>query len=363
MFKIARQVLGTSLLSFCAATVTAQEELNVYNWADYIGEDTLANFEQEFGIKVNYDVYDNSAIVDTKLMAGRSGYDVVLHAASNSAQLIPIGVFLELDKTKLPNWENLDPGLLARVEQFDPGNRYGFPYMWGTTGFSYNEDMILERMPDAPLNSADLVFDPEIAARFADCGISFLDSSSEVLGMAMVYLGYDANSVKPVELKAAQELLRGVRPHIKYFSSSKSLLDLPAGEICIAQNWSGDYSVASRRAEEAGVEMTLGFNVPKEGSLMWFDVIYIPSDAPNPEGAHVFINYLMRPDVIADISDYTGYGNVNYKATSLVDEEISSNPAIYPDASILERLSVTTNMPPKIERLRNRAWTRIKAGL
>jgi len=344
-------------------TLLAEGELNVYNWADYIGEATIADFEQEFDIEVNYDFYDTTAIVDAKLMAGRSGYDIVIHAASNSAQLIPIGLFLELDKSKLPNWPNLDPVLLKRVAQFDPDNRYGFPYMWGTTGFSYNRRMILERLPDAPVNSADLVFDPNIVAKFADCGVSLLDSSSEVLGMAMVYLGFEANSVLPNELKAAEQLLRNIRPYIKYFSSTKSLLDLPSEEICIAQNWSGDYSVANRRAAEAGLDVDLQFNIPIEGSLMWFDVAYIPADAPNPDNAHLFINFLMRPEVIADISNFTGYANVNQKATPLVDPDITADPAIYPDEATLNRMSVTTNLAPKIERRRNRVWTRIKAGL
>jgi putrescine transport system substrate-binding protein len=363
MIRAVRQVICVILLFGLVSGARADEELNVYNWADYIGETTLQQFEEEFGITVNYDVYDTAAIVDTKLMAGRSGYDVVIHAASNSAQLIPIGVFQALDKSKLSNWQNLDPILLSRVAQFDPDNRFGFPYMWGTTGFSYNKRLVLERMPEAPLNSADLVFDPEIAAKFADCGISFLDSASEVLGMAMVYLGYDANSVEPLELQHAKDLLSGVRPYIKYFSSTKSLLDLPSEEICIAQNWSGDYSVANRRAEEAGIEVDLQFNIPEEGSLIWFDVAFIPSDAPNPEAAHKFINFLMRPEIIAEISDYTGYANVNLPATPLVDSEITGDPAIYPDDDVLSRMSVTTNLPPKVERLRNRAWTRIKAGL
>ncbi|MEM9621173.1 MAG: polyamine ABC transporter substrate-binding protein [Pseudomonadota bacterium] len=360
-----RIVLLLCLLPSSVATHAAENGgvVNVYNWADYIGENTLAAFEAEFGIRVNYDVYDTSAIVDVKLMAGRSGYDVVIHAASNSAQLIPIGVFQALDKTQLNNWPNLDPLLLSRVAQFDPDNLYGVPYMWGTTGFSYNRRMLQARMVNPPLGSADLVFDPEIVARFADCGVTLLDSASEVLGMALVYLGFEANSVKREELQQAEALLSAIRPYIKYFGSSKLLLDLPSEEVCIAQSWSGDYSVASRRASEAGIEIDLGFNIPAEGSLMWFDVAYIPSDAPNARNAHTFLNYLMRPEVIAEISNYTGYANINHRATQLVDESIRSDPAIYPDAAVLGRMSVTTALPPKIERRRSRTWTRIKSGL
>ena len=352
---------------FHMGTACAEEKsggsLNVYNWADFIGETTLKDFEEEFGIEVNYDVYDNSQIVDVKLMAGKSGYDVVVHAASNSAQLIPIGIYKELDREKLPNWKNLDPALMERVAVFDPGNRYGFPYMWGTTGFSYNKGMVLERMADAPIDSADLIFNPDIVSRFADCGVTLLDSASSVLGMAMVYLGYNANSTVAVELKAAENLLRAIRPYIKYFSSSKMLLDLPAQEVCIAQSYSGDYSVANRLAADEGIDIELKFNIPIEGSLIWFDLIYIPADAPNPDAAHLFINYLMRPDVIAVISDYTGYANANLKATPLVDESMTSDIAVYPDQTVLDRLSVTNILPPKIERRRSRSWTRIKSGL
>jgi putrescine transport system substrate-binding protein len=347
-----------------AATADDPESvLNIYNWADYVGENTLAHFEAEFDIKVNYDTYDNSQIVDAKLMAGNTGYDVVFHGASNSAQLIPIGIFLPLDKTLLPNWKNLDSELLNNFAEFDPGNLYGFPYMWGTTGFSYNHDMLLERMPNAPFNSADLVFDPVVVARFADCGVTLIDSASEVLGMAMMYLGYDANSIEPTQLKEAETLLRKVRPYIKYFSSSKLLIDLPSQEVCIAQSWSGDYAVANRRADDAGIEIDLRFNIPMEGSLAWFDVAFIPADAANISNAHIFLNYLMRPEVIADITNNTGYANVNHKATRLVDRAIASDPAIYPDKAILNRLSTTKVLHPKLERLKSRTWTRIKSGL
>lgn len=337
--------------------------LNVYNWADYIGENTLDEFEEEYGVKVNYDVYDNSQIVDAKLMAGGSGYDIVMHSVSNAAQLMPIGVFRELDLSLLPNWKNLDPALLEQVAEFDPGNRFGFPYMWGTTGFSYNVGMIEERMPNAPVNSAELVFNPDIVSHFADCGVTLLDSASEVLGTALIYLGYDVNSVLPEQLHEAEQLLRAIRPYIKYFGSSKLLLDLPSQEVCIAHSYSGDYSVANRRATEAGIDIELRLNIPTEGSTMWFDIIYIPADADNVKNAHLFIDFLLRPSVIAETSNYIGYANVNRYATKLVDESISSDPGIYPDEAVLERLSISKALPPKIERKRSRIWTRIKSGL
>ncbi len=362
--SLQRSLLLSALL--CAPPVLAQYAggmLNVYNWSDYIGETTLQDFSEEFDIKVNYDVYDSSQVVDTKLLAGRSGYDVVFHAASNSAPLIPAGIYRPLDKSLLPHWKHLDPRLLMRLVEFDPDNRYGVPYMWGTTGFSYNEDMILERMPNAPLSSAELVFNPDVVSRFADCGVTFLDSPSEVLGTALAYLGHDPNSIDPHELEAAGDLVRAVRPYIKYFDSTKMLLDLPSEEVCIAHSWSGDYSVANRRAREAGIDIELGFNIPDEGSLIWFDIMLIPSDASNVRNAHLFMDYLMRPDVIAKISNFTGYANANLAATHLVDLSITTDLAIYPDESIIERSKVTISHPPKLQRLRSRLWTRIKAGL
>ena len=350
----------------CAPAALAEDPggtLNIYNWADYIGEDTLSDFSSEYGIKVNYDVYDSSQVVDTKLLAGRTGYDVVFHAASNSAPLLAVGVYLPLDKSLLPNWKYLEPNLLARVAEFDPGNQYGFPYMWGTTGFSYNKDLVLERMPNAPLNSADLVLNPDVVSRLADCGVSLLDSASEVLGMALLYLGYDASSVDPEELDEAADVLRAVRPYIKYFDSTKLLLDLPSKEICVAQSWSGDYSVATKRARDAGIDIDIGFNIPDEGSLMWFDLGFIPSDARNVRNAHLFLNYLMRPDVIAKITNFTGYANANRAAIHLVDPVLASDLAVYPDEAIIARSTVTLSHPPKIQRLRSRLWTRVKAGL
>lgn len=338
-------------------------QLHVYNWADYIGETTLADFEQKYGIEVNYDVYDSAEMVDAKLLAGSSGYDVVVHAASNAVRLIPAGIFRKLDKDKLTNWDNLDPALLEKFAQYDPGNRYGVPYMWGTTGFSYNRDMVLERMPDAPVNSAALVFDPDIVSKFADCGVTLLDNAGEVIGMAMRYLGHKSNSVNPAHLEEVENLLRSIRPHIKYFSSGKSLLDLPSKEVCIAMNWSGDYSIANRRAENAGIDIDLRFNIPKEGALIWFDVAYIPADATNVDNAHRFLNYLLRPEVIANITNYTGYANANLTANDLIDPEIASDQAIYPDKKTLRRLSPNKALPPKRERLRSRVWTRIKSGL
>jgi len=352
------------LLMGCWPLAVAEEPvLNIYNWADYIGADTIADFESEYGIEVNYDIYEASEMVDAKLMAGSSGYDLVLHSAAFSARLIPVGMYLPLDASRLPNWKHLDPVLLERFDRFDPGLRFGVPYMWGTTGFTYNVDMIRERMPDAPVDSGDLLFNPEVVANFADCGVSLLDAPASVIPTVLVYLGYKADSVVPAELKEAEELLKSIRPYIKYFSSAKLLLDLPSREVCIAQSWSGDYSVASRRARDAGLEVNLAYTMPVEGSTIWFDALYIPADAPHPENAHLFLNFLLRPEVIAPISDFIGYANPNKDATALMEPAVTGDPAIYPDELTQSRLQSARVYPPKIERLRTRIWSRVKSGL
>ena len=346
-----------------AGAVTEEPVLNVYNWADYIGPETIPDFEREYGIEVNYDVYDASPTVDAKLMAGHSGYDVVVHSAGYSSRLQAAGIYTELDRSRLDNWRHLDVELLAQFAHFDPGNRYGLPYMWGTTGFTYNEAMILERMPDAPVDSWAMTFDPSVAGRFADCGISLLEAPTEVIPAALMYLGRDPNSMTPEDLKAAEQVLQAVRPHIKYYSATKFLLDLPAGETCLAGTWSGDYAVATIRAREAGLDIPLKFTVPKEGSTIWFDAAYIPADAPHPDNAHLFLNYLLRPEVIAAATNFTGYANPNRAAMPLVLPEYANDPAIYPDADTLERLRVIYIAGPKVERRRTRAWTRAKSGL
>jgi putrescine transport system substrate-binding protein len=351
------------LLGASVATAAREAVLNIYNWSDYIDPELVKEFEREFGIKVNYDIYDSSEIVDTKLLTGGSGYDIVVHATSFSQRLIPIGVYERVDYARLKNWHHMDPDLLARIRDHFGDDLAGVPYMWGTTGFAYNRQMVLERMPDAPLDSAAMLFDPNIVSRFADCGVSLLDDPTSVIPMAMLYLGYPANSVEPEHLAEVEQLLKRVRPYIKYFSSTKMLLDLPSREVCIAMAWSGDYSVASSRAAEAGVEIDLGYTIPREGAVDWYDNMYIPADAPHPENAYLFLDFMLRPDVIARASNYIGYANANRSATALVDPAITGDPVIYPDPATMERLEPSVILSPKLERRRSRAWTKIKTGL
>ena len=345
-----------------AARGTAKQ-LNIYNWADYINPDAITDFEKEYGIDVTYDIYDSSEIVDTKLMTGRSGYDVVVHAASFTARLATTGIFHPVDFNKLPNWHHLDPDLIRKADEKYSNGLQGVPFFWGTTGITYNVDMIKERMPNAPVDSSALIFDPHIISKFTDCGISFLDDPTSVIPMAMMYLGYPSNSVDLQQLKEVEALVKAVRPYITYFSSTKMLLDLPSEEVCIAMSWSGDYSVASNRAKEAGIDINLDYIIPKEGAGMWFDNMYIPEDAPHRENAYLFLNFMLRPEVIAASSDYIGYANANKSATPLVNPTLTANIAVYPDAETLQRLQTTEVLAPKEERKRSRTWTKIKTGM
>lgn len=337
--------------------------VNVYNWADYIGPTTLADFEAETGIRVNYDEYDSSEIVEAKLLAGSTGYDVVVHGGQYASRLIPLGIFQPLDRSRLPSWPDLDPEVIEKLAVYDPGNVYAAPYMWGSTGFAYNVEMIRERMPDAPLDSGAMIFDPKVVSKFADCGVSFLDSPTDVIPMALVYLGLDGNSTNPDDIHAAEVMLSSVRRYIRYFSSTRILSDMPNDEICVAMSWSGDYAVARERAAEAGIQIDLAYSVPKEGSFFWFDGFFIPSDAPHPDAAMRFIEFMLRPKVVAAVSNQTRYANAVLTARPFVAPDILSDPAVYPDRRVLARLGLLRSLPPKVERGRTRAFARFKAGM
>ena len=373
--QLARQT-WLVLIAIATATVSVASEqdlinaargnakkLNIYNWSDYINPDAITDFEKAYGINVTYDIYDSSELVATKLMTGRSGYDVVVHAASFTARLANAGIFHPVDFDKLPNWHHLDPDLVRTANEKYSNGLQGVPFFWGTTGITYNVDLIKARMPNAPLDSSALIFDPEIISKFTDCGISFLDDPTSVIPMGMMYLGYPANSVDLQQLKEVEALVKAVRPYITYFSSTKMLLDLPSEEVCIAMSWSGDYSVASNRAKEAGIDINLDYIIPKEGGGMWFDSMYIPEDAPHRENAYLFLNYMLRPEVIAASTDYIGYANANKSATALVNPRLTADVAIYPDTETLKRLQTTEVLAPKEERKRSRTWTKIKTGL
>jgi putrescine transport system substrate-binding protein len=357
---------ATLLLSATAVAVSAPAwaagELNVYNWSDYIGENTIEDFAKEFDVKVRYDTYDGNETLEAKLVVGNTGYDIVFPSSSFFARQIKAGIYRPLDRSKLTNWSNLDQWVLKQQAGYDPGNVYAVPYMWGTNGFTYNVAMIKERMPDAPLDSLRMIFDPEVVSKFADCGVSFLDSPEDVFPLALAYMGKDPTSQNPDDITAATEMLMKVRPYIKLFDSQQYLNDLPNSDRCLAMTWSGDYAVAAARAEEAGVDIELAYSVPKEGSNIWFDAMLIPADAPNVENAHLFLNYMLRPDVIAACTNYTYYANGNAAAKPLVLPEILEDPAIYPDEETQKRMFPSVVRNEDVQRVITREWTRLKTG-
>lgn len=359
-----RGLLTALLLAATVAANAAEERvLNVYNWADYIGPATIPDFEKETGIRVNYDLYDSTEVVEAKMLAGSTGYDVVMHAVRYSARLIPIGVYQPLDRSKLPLWDNLDPWVLEVMAGYDPGNRHGMPYMWGSTGYAINRDMVRARMPDAPLGSGAMLFDPKVVARFADCGVSFIDEPTDVIPMVLQYLGHDPNSLEPGHIAAAEAQLKSVRPYIRYFSSTRMINDLPNLEVCVAMSWSGDYAQAMSRAAEVGARVDLAYYTPREGTLYWFDGVFIPADAPHPDNAHRFLNYLLRPEVIAAISNETRYANANRASMPYLDAAVANDPATYPPAAERASAAIGFIYGPKEERHRTRAWSRVKTGL
>ena len=336
--------------------------VSVYNWADFIGKTTVADFERESGIKVDYDTFDSDQTLEAKLLAGGSGYDVVSTATNYFSRQIKAGAYRKLDRSKLSGWANLNPAALALMATADPGNQYAVPYLHAINGFAYNVGMITKRMPDAPVDSLDLLFRPEIIRRFADCGVTFLDSPEDVLQLALLYLHLDPNSTRADDYAAAEELVLKVRPYIRTFDSVEYLNALANQEICIAMSWSSDYAVSMARMHAAGIDVKLAFTVPKEGANATYSGMLIPVDAPHVEEAHEFLNFLLRPDVIAKITNETHYGNENLAANPLVDKAILDDPALYPTAEISKRLYITREVSAATERMRTRVWTRIKTA-
>ncbi|WP_216850359.1 MULTISPECIES: polyamine ABC transporter substrate-binding protein [unclassified Acidisoma] len=354
---------AATLLSGHRPAAADQPTIYVYNWAEYIGTDTLKNFTKETGIKVVYDTYDSSETVQAKLMAGHTGYDVVVHSASNyGPQDIKAGIYMKLDKSKLPNLANLDPSLVKRYDSYDPDMQYGVPYMWGTTGFTYNVDMIKQRMPDAPVGSLAMLFDPAVVSKFKDCGVSFFDGPTDVMPMALSYLHINPNTQNPADYRKAKEMLAKIRSNVRVFDNSNYLTALPQKSICIAMTWSGDYATAVANAQSAKANVNLAYTIPKEGSGLWFDAVFIPSDAKNVDGALKFINYLQRPDVMAGITEVTNYANANYKSTPLIPKSITGDPANYPDAETMKRTFGEEPLPPKATKAETRAFSDFKTG-
>ncbi len=344
------------------AANTEEKVINVYNWSDYIAEDTVAKFEKETGIKVNYDMYDGNETLETKLLAGNSGYDVVVPSASFLERQIKAGVYQKLDKSKLPNLKNMDPEVMQRAALHDPGNEHAVVYMWGTNGIGYNPDKLAKALPNAPVDSWALVYEPENASKLKSCGIALLDSPTEIAKTVLNYLGKDPNSESADDLALVEAKLMKIRPYIRYIHSSQYINDLANGEICVAVGYSGDVLQARDRAEEAKNNVTVKYAVPKEGTVIWFDMMAIPKDAPHPNNAHAWVNFIMKPEIVADISNYVNYANGNKESLPFVKDDVKNDPGIYPPPEVKAKLFPDLSHTPEYTRLLTRTWTRFQTG-
>jgi putrescine transport system substrate-binding protein len=365
--KYTTKIMGlTGAVSLLLAGSAFAEDrvLKVTNWGEYIAEDTIANFEAEYGIKVIYDAYDSAESIDAKLLAGSSGYDVVSHAGSDTARLIKAGIAAKLDLSKLDNVKHMDPALMAQLgKDWDPGNQHFVPYMWGTHGVTYNKALLLETYPDAPIGSMDLIFNPEHLKEAAKCGVSFLDSPGDIIPMALAHIGLDPNSTNRDDYAKVGEMLAKIRPYIKTFDNY-AYQRMPQKEFCVSTTWGPDGLLAMSGAAEANTGVVLDFYLPggQGKAQLWIDGWLIPADAENKDDAHLFLNYMMRPEVGAADSNYTWYATANLTAKSMVDEEVTSSPAAFPTSDQVSLMYTTATLPPKIERLQTRTWTNFKAG-
>jgi putrescine transport system substrate-binding protein len=351
------------MLQSADAQAPRERVLNVYNWSDYVDPDVLADFTRKTGIKVRYDTFDSNDTLETKLLAGRSGYDVMAPTAYFLERQIKAGLFQKLDKSKLPNLAHAWPEVTNRLATYDPGNQFAVNYMWGTTGIGYNVDKAKAILgPDAKIDSWDIVFKPENLAKFKDCGVMMLDSSDDIMPAALRYLGLDPNSAKQDDLEKAAELLAKVRPSVRKFHSSEYITALATGEICLVVGWSGDIKQAQKRAQEAKNKIDIGYAIPKEGAQMWFDNFAIPKDAKNVVEAHEFINYMMDPQVAAKNSNFISYANGNLASQKFIDKTVLEDRSVFPDAETMKSLYIITARDQKAQRLMNRLWTKVKTG-
>ena len=352
------------LLLVAGVPASAEDAVvHVYNWVEYIGKSTIADFERQTGIKVVYDVFDSNDVLQGKLLAGNSGYDVVVPTSPFLARLIGAKAFYELDHARLTNLSHMNPVLMKKLERFDPGNRFGIPYLWGTTGIGVNQELVKQALGEnAPVNSWDLVFNPANMSKLK-CGVAFLDAYDEIFPAVLNYKGLDpATSDTSVFRDQVMPVLDGVQPYITYYNSSKYINDLANGDICVALGWSGDILQAAARAKEANQPFTVSYTIPKEGTAIWFDMLAIPVDAPHKDNALAFINFLMDPKVIAGVSNTVRYANANKDSTPMVDPDILADPGIYPTDETNARSYTLLPYPQKVDRASLRMWTRLKTG-
>ena len=353
---------ATALVALTSGGQAQDRVVNVYNWSDYIDDSILEEFTKETGIKVVYDVFDSNEILETKLLAGGTGYDVVVPTGTFLARQIQAGVFQKLDKSKLPNLSNMWDVIASRTEKYDPGNDYSINYMWGTTGIGYNVNKVQDALGIEKIDSWDVVFDPEKLAKLADCGVYMLDAPAEMIPAALKYLGEDPNSKDLDVIAKVEDVHMAVRPYVQKYHSSELINALANGDICVAVGWSGDVLQARDRAAEADNGVEIGYFAPNEGAQMWFDMMAIPVDAPNPEGAHTFLNFIMDAQNMAAASNYVYYANGNLAAQEFLAEDVITDPAIYPTPAAMDNTYTTTPYPPKVQRVVTRLWTKIKSG-
>lgn len=345
------------------ASAAYSEEVRVYNWSDYIDEALLEKFQQETGIDLIYDVFDSNEVLETKMLAGGSGYDIVVPTGTFLQRQISAGAFQKLDKSKLPNMENMWDMVADRTAQYDPDNAYSINYMWGTTGIGVNVGKVTEILgEEAPIDSLELLFKPENMEKLSPCGVHFLDAPAEMIPMGLTYLGENPDSHDPDVIAKVEELFMPIRPYIQKFHSSEYINALANGDICVAVGWSGDILQARDRADEAENGVEIAYHAPKEGAQMWFDQMAIPVDAPNPEAAHKFLNFIMDAQNMAAASNYVYYANGNKASQEHLEEDVIKDPAIYPDEATLDNLFTTTPYDPKVQRVVTRMWTKIKSG-
>jgi putrescine transport system substrate-binding protein len=341
--------------------IDAEKVVNVYNWSDYIDPSAVTDFQKEYGIKVNYDVFDSNEVLETKLLTGHTGYDVVVPSGAFLQRQIQAGVFQKLNKSLLTNWPKLDPEVARKASQYDPGNEYAVDYMWITSGPGYNVDKIKQRMADAPVDSWRMFYDPAVVSKFADCGVSLLDAPTEIVPTVLLYLGKDPDSASIADLQAAEKVLMAIRPYIRYVHSSRYIDDLANGETCLALGWSGDVKQAHDRAKEAGKGIDIAYHIPKEGGISNYDVMAVPADAPHPNNAHLFMNFLMRPEIAARNTNLMKYANGD-TPTEAIAAGVRTDPGVYPPPEVLAKLHPEPMRTPEYTRTLTRTWTRFKTG-
>jgi len=360
LFRLAAATAVSALLT--AGAMAQEKVVNVYNWSDYIDESIIEDFTKETGIKVVYDVFDSNEILETKLLAGGTGYDIVVPTGAFLARQIEAGVFQKLDKSKLPNLANMWDVVSERTAKYDPGNEYSINYMWGTVGIGYNVKKVQEALGIEKVDSWDVFFNPEKLSKLADCGVYVLDSPSDILPTTLKYLGLNPESTSAEDFAKAEEAMMKIRPFIRKFHSSEYINALANGDICLAVGWSGDVFQARDRAAEADQGVVVDYVVPQEGAEMWFDQMAIPADAKHLDEAHTFLNYIMKPEVIAKASNYVYYANGNKASQQFIEKDILEDPAIYPDEATLAKLFTVSPYDPKTQRVVTRTWTKIVTG-